>query len=222
MFKAFEKLDFTVEVKSKEFIINNYGYRRQPIPVDNYVKDDVLYICKGKNKVTVLIKESEDRIKIPLTKEQDKKLELTPHGNVKIDVCFQDETVWLTQKKMSELFYVNRSVISKHLKNIFSEGELIENAVCAIFAHTALDEKTYNVNFYNLDAIISVGYQVSSSQATQFRIWAKKVLREYIIKCFAIYDERLKNGNHFGKDYFEELLENPRNSSFGTPLFIKK
>lgn len=135
----------------------------------------------------------------------------TPQEDIKVDVVIRDETIWLTQKAVSELFGVERSVITKHLGNIFKEGELEENAVCANFAHTAQDGKNYNTNFYSLDAIISVGYRVNSTKATQFRIWATKVLKEYVIKGFVIDDERLKQGtNVFGKDYFRELLDRVR------------
>ena len=134
----------------------------------------------------------------------------TPDGAVKVEIFVHDENVWLTQKRMAELFDVDRSVITKHLQNIFDSGELEQNSVCAKIAHTAEDGKTYTSTFYNLDAIISVGYRVNSSRATQFRIWATKILKEYIIKGFAVDDERLKNGKYFGKDYFEELLERVR------------
>jgi hypothetical protein len=126
----------------------------------------------------------------------------SPNGDIKVDVFIHNETIWLTQKKMAKVFGVDRSVITKHLKNIFSERELSEKSVSAKFAHTATDGKMYNTQFYNLDAIISVGYRVNSSRATQFRIWATQVLKEYIIKGFAMDDERLKNPeNPFGKDY---------------------
>ncbi|MBU0457825.1 virulence RhuM family protein [Patescibacteria group bacterium] len=134
----------------------------------------------------------------------------TPDGEVKVEIFLHDENVWLNQKRMAELFNVDRSVITKHLQNIFESGELEQNSVCAKIAHTAEDGKKYTSIFYNLDAIISVGYRVNSSRATQFRIWATKTLKEYIIKGFAIDDERLKNGQYFGKDYFEELLERVR------------
>lgn len=135
----------------------------------------------------------------------------TPQEDIKVDVVIRDETIWLTQKAVSELFSVERSVITKHLGNIFKEGELEENSVCANFAHTAKDGKNYNTNFYSLDAIISVGYRVNSTKATQFRIWATKVLKEYVIKGFVIDDERLKQGTSvFGKDYFRELLDRVR------------
>ncbi len=134
----------------------------------------------------------------------------TPEGDIKVEVILNNETVWLTQKAMAQLFCVDRSVITKHLKNIFDSGELKEISVCAKNAHTAEDGKKYTTNFYNLDAIISVGYRVNSRQATKFRIWATKTLKEYIIKGFAMDDERLKNGRYFGKDYFKELLERVR------------
>ena len=123
-----------------------------------------------------------------------------PNGKVKVEVVLRDETVWLTQKALAHLYGVDRSVITKHLKNIFESGELEEVSVCVKNAHTAEDGKTYNTKFYNLDAIISVGYRVNSQQATQFRIWATNTLKEYIIKGFIMDDERLKNGRYFGKD----------------------
>jgi len=135
----------------------------------------------------------------------------TPQENVKIDVAVKDETIWLTQKAMAMLFGVNQPAVSKHLTNIFSDGELNENAVYSIMEYTANDGKQYQTQFYNLDAIISVGYRVNSARATQFRIWATKTLKEYITKGFILDDERLKQGNTiFGKDYFRELLERVR------------
>ena len=140
----------------------------------------------------------------------------TPNGDIKVETLLHNETIWLPQKKIAELFNVDRSVISKHLKNIFDSQELNKELVCAKFAHTtqhgAIKEKTQNISleYYNLDAILSVGYRVNSRQATQFRQWATKTLKEYIIKGFAIDDERLKNGQYFGKDYFKELLERVR------------
>lgn len=133
-----------------------------------------------------------------------------PDGAVKIEIYFQNESVWLTQDKMALLFDVQRPAVTKHLKNIFESGELNENSVSSILEHTADDNKTYKTKFYNLDAIISVGYRVNSAKATQFRIWATKTLKEYIIKGFAMDDVRLKNGQYFGKDYFKELLERVR------------
>ncbi|MBI3239385.1 MAG: virulence RhuM family protein, partial [Flavobacteriia bacterium] len=120
----------------------------------------------------------------------------------------QHETVWTTQKAMAELFDVDRTVITKHLKNIFKESELLEEAVCAKIAHTAADGKKYMTTFYNLDAIISVGYRVNSQSATRFRIWATGVLRDYLVKGFVMDDERLKQGESlFNKDYFDELID---------------
>ncbi len=134
----------------------------------------------------------------------------TPNSDIKIEAYLHNETVWLPQKRIAELFGVDRTVITKHLKNIFESGELEEDSVCAKIAHTAEDGKTYQTKFYNLDAILSVGYRVNSIQATHFRIWATKILKEYIIKGFAMDDDRLKNGRYFGKDYFRELLERVR------------
>ena len=131
-----------------------------------------------------------------------------PDGAVKVDVFFKNETVWLTQKALAELFGVKVPAINKHLKNIFATGELEENSVVSILETTAADGKNYATQFYNLDAIIAVGYRVNSYQATKFRIWATKTLREFITKGFVMDDERLKQGTRaFGKDYFEELLE---------------
>jgi len=146
----------------------------------------------------------------------------TPTQKINIDVRLHDETLWLTQKQMAELFGVDRSVITKHLKNIFESGELDEKSVCANFAHTAKDGKTYQTKFYNLDAIIAVGYRVNSMEATQFRIWATGVLKEFIIKGFVLDDERLKNGTHFGKDYFDELLEKIREIRASERRFYQK
>ena len=134
----------------------------------------------------------------------------TPNGNVKVEIFVHKETVWLNQDKIAVLFGVKRPAITKHLKNIFESEELDENSVSSILEHTASDGKNYKTKFYNLDAIISVGYRVNSRQATQFRIWATKTLKEYIIKGFAMDDERLKNGKFFGQDYFKELLERVR------------
>ena len=134
----------------------------------------------------------------------------SPDGKLHIEVFYAGETVWLTQKRMAELFGVDRSVITKHLGNIFDDKELDESSVSAKFAHTATDGKTYNTQFYNLDAIISVGYRTNSLQATAFRKWATATLSEYMVKGFVLDDERLAQGTHFGKDYFEELLERIR------------
>ncbi|WP_137008794.1 virulence RhuM family protein [Aquitalea aquatilis] len=139
-----------------------------------------------------------------------------PNGAIKVEVLLGNETIWLTQERMAALFGVQRPAITKHLKNIFDSQELDEQLVCSILEHTtehgavAGRTQTQQVKYYNLDAIISVGYRVNSAQATQFRIWATQLIKEYIIKGFAMDDERLKNGRYFGKDYFRELLERVR------------
>ena len=141
----------------------------------------------------------------------------TPEENVLVDVVVKDENIWVTQKAMAELFGVKVPAISKHLKNIFEEGELQQEVVVSKMEittqHGALADKTqhHEANFYNLDAIISVGYRVNSLKATKFRIWATQILKEYMQKGFAMDDERLKQGKtFFGKDYFRELLERVR------------
>lgn len=134
-----------------------------------------------------------------------------PSGEVRVDVLLQDETVWLSQKAMSLLFDCSTDNVSLHLKNIFESNELEEKSVTEVFSTTASDGKTYKVKHYSLDAIISVGYRVNSTKATQFRIWATKALKEYIIKGFVLDDNRLKQGQAiFGKDYFKELLQRVR------------
>ena len=134
----------------------------------------------------------------------------TENGKVNIDVYFQDETLWLTQKLIAELFEKGRSTITEHLKKIFADGELDENSVCRDFRHTAEDSKIYTTKYYNLRAITAVGYRVNSHRAIEFRKWATEILHEYIIKGFAMDDERLKQIKHFGVDYFDEMLERVR------------
>ncbi len=137
----------------------------------------------------------------------------TPTSNVKVEIFMHNETVWLPQKRMAELFGVDISTINEHLKNIYKSHELEEDATIGKFPIVQTEGKREvkrEVNVYNLDVILSVGYRVNSSKATQFRIWATKILKEYIIKGFAMDDDRLKNGKHFGKDYFKELLERVR------------
>lgn len=153
----------------------------------------------------------------------------TPNGKVKVEIYLQNETIWLTQQKIADLFGVDRTVVTKHIGNIFKSGELNEQVVCANFAHTtqhgAIAGKTQEsiTKFYNLDAIISVGYRVNSSQATAFRIWATERLKEYIIKGFTMDDERLKNPNNiFGKDYFEEQLARIRDIRSSERRFYQK
>ncbi|MFH2143109.1 MAG: virulence RhuM family protein [Bacteroidota bacterium] len=153
----------------------------------------------------------------------------TPNGKVKVEIYLQNETIWLTQQKISDLFGVQRPAITKHLKNIFETGELKEEVVSSILEHTtqhgAIIGKTQEtkVKYYNLDAIISVGYRVNSKQATAFRIWATERLKEYIIKGFTMDDERLKNPNNiFGKDYFEEQLARIRDIRSSERRFYQK
>lgn len=136
-----------------------------------------------------------------------------PSGDVKVEVLLGNETIWLTQKRMSELFGVGVPAISKHLENIYSSGELDQKATISILETVQQEGKRQvrrKLEYYNLDAVISVGYRVNSAQATRFRIWATALIKEYIIKGFAMDDERLKNGRYFGKDYFRELLERVR------------
>ena len=146
-----------------------------------------------------------------------------PDGAVKVRVFFKEETAWLTQKALAELFSVKVPAINKHLKNIFESGELEEDSVVSILETTAADGKIYKTRFYNLDAIIAVGYRVNSYQATQFRIWATKTLREFMIKGFVLDDERLKQGKTaFGKDYFDDLLERIREIRASERRFYQK
>ncbi len=134
-----------------------------------------------------------------------------PNGEVRVDVLLQDEMLWLSQKAMALLFDCSTDNVSLHLKNIFESNELEENSVTEVFSATASDNKIYKVKHYSLDAIISVGYRVNSTKATQFRIWATKALKEFIIKGFVLDDNRLKQGQAvFGKDYFKELLQRVR------------
>lgn len=134
----------------------------------------------------------------------------THQGESRVEVIFNGQTFWLTQKRMSDLYGVDVSTINYHLGQIFETGELQKEAVIRKFPITAADGKDYDTMVYNLDAIIAVGYRVNSYQATQFRIWATAVLKEYIIKGFVLDDERLKQGKHFGQDYFDDLLERIR------------
>jgi hypothetical protein len=146
----------------------------------------------------------------------------TPEGTVSVDVIYNAETFWLTQKAMAQLFGVEVPAISKHLKNIFESGELVENSVISKMETTASDGKNYLTSYYSLDAIIAVGYRVNSYNATQFRIWATQTLKEYIIKGFVLDDERLKQGKKFGKDYFDELLERIREIRASERRFYQK
>ncbi len=142
------------------------------------------------------------------------------NGNIKIDVHLVDETVWLTQADLCELFQKSKATISEHIKNIFQEGELTENSVVRNFRTTAQDGKSYDTNYYNLDVIISVGYRVKSLQGTQFRIWATQRLKEYIVKGFALNDDRFKQGNSM--NYFNELQERIREIRLSERFFYQK
>ncbi len=147
----------------------------------------------------------------------------TPNGKVKVEIFLKDENIWLTQAKIAKLFGVQQPAIAKHLKNIFEARELEENSVHSILEYTASDGKNYKTKFYNLDAILSVGYRVNSRQATLFRIWATERLKEYIIKGFTMNDEKLKDPyNIFGKDYFEEQLARIRNIRSSERRFYQK
>lgn len=131
-------------------------------------------------------------------------------GKINVDVILKDETIWLTQKSMAKLFDVNSQAITKHLQNIYNDGELQKEGTCSKIEQVQKEGNRNvkrNIEFYNLDAIIAVGYRVNSKKATQFRIWATSVLKDYIIKGFKIDKERMKNGPKFGKDYYDELLE---------------
>lgn len=155
-------------------------------------------------------------------KARDLLLYHTEDKKVNVSVYFQDGSFWLTQKAMGELFGVDRTVITKHLKNIFDTEELLAESVCAKIAHTAEDSKSYKTNFYRLEAILAVGYRVNSIQATDFRKWATQTLNEFIIKGFVLDDERLKQGKNFGQDYFDELLERIREIRTSERRFYQK
>ncbi|MEN9997056.1 MAG: hypothetical protein RI922_46 [Bacteroidota bacterium] len=149
----------------------------------------------------------------------------TPEENANIEVFYEFETFWLSQKKMAELFNVEVNTINYHLKEIFKSGELVEEATIRKFRIVQKEgsrDVSRDVEFYNLDAIIAVGYRVNSAEATRFRIWSTKTLREYIIKGFVMDDERMKQGTQFGKDYFEELLERIREIRASERRFYQK
>ena len=145
-----------------------------------------------------------------------------PEGDANIEVFFENETFWLSQKKMADLFGVDVRTVNEHLQNIFATKELDKNSVIRIFRITASDGKKYNTQFYNLDVIIAVGYRINSREATRFRIWATHTLREFIIKGFVLDDARLKQGRKFGRDYFEELLERIREIRASERRFYQK
>jgi hypothetical protein len=155
-----------------------------------------------------------------MTKNSDLLIYTSANGDIKIDVRLEDETVWLTQKNMAQVFGVNIPAISKHLKNIFNEGELNEDSVISKMETTASDGKNYLTSHYNLDAIIAVGYRVNSHLATQFRIWATKILKEHIIKGFTLNDDRFKSGKSM--NYFNELQERIREIRISERFFYQK
>ena len=142
--------------------------------------------------------------------------------NIKVEVTFVEDSFWLTQKAICVLFNKAKSTISEHLKQVFESNELDQSAVVRNFRTTAADGKTYNTTFYNLKAVLAVGYRVNSAEATQFRIWATNTLQEFIIKGFVMDDERLKQGKHFGKDYFDEMLERIREIRSSERRFYQK
>lgn len=150
---------------------------------------------------------------IELPRKSDFLFYTSPDGEVRVEVFFEDETIWLTQKRMAELFGIDTRTVNEHLQNIYDAGEISQTATIRKFRTVQREGERKvrrDVNFYNLDAIISVGYRVNSTRATQFRIWTTKTLKNFMIKGYVIDDERLKNGSHFGKDYFDELLEKIR------------
>jgi hypothetical protein len=157
--------------------------------------------------------------------ESDFLLYTTPDGNVRVDVLFVDETVWLTQKRMADLFGVDIRTVNEHLQNVYKSAELSQDSTIRKFRIVQNEgdrEVEREIAFYNLDAIISIGYRVSSERAAKFRVWATGTLRSYIIKGYALDDERLKNGRHFGKDYFDELLEKIREIRASERRFYQK
>jgi hypothetical protein len=146
----------------------------------------------------------------------------TPDGKVNIEVLYENENIWLPQKRIAELFDVDRSVVTKHLLNIFQTNELQESSVCAIFAHTAEDGKEYQTKFYSLEAIISVGYRVNSERGTQFRQWAISILQQYIHKGFALDSDRFKHGSRFSTRFFDDLLEEIRDIRSSERMLYQK
>lgn len=144
-------------------------------------------------------------------------------GKISVQIIVGEDSVWTTQRGMAEMFATSRENVSMHFANVVRDGELKEDSVCKEILHTAADGKAYKTKFYNLDAIIALGYRINSVKATQFRIWSTQILKEYLIKGFALDDERLKQGNRlFGKDYFKELLERIREIRASERMFYEK
>ena len=178
---------------------------RKKCPCIEAYKLDGVYDMNGKNKDN---------------NQSEMIIYTTEDGLAKIETTFDGDTVWLSIEQMAELFQRDRSVIGKHVRNIFKEGELQKEAVWAKFAHTAADGKVYDVDYYNLDVIISVGYRVKSQRGVQFRIWATGILKEYMRKGFVLDDERLKNLG--GGGYFKELLERIRDIRASEKVFYRQ
>ncbi len=169
--------------------------------------DVQLEAFRQRHSATFSATANDNTIPLDIPDEKEIVLYASDDGNINVSVFFYDETFWLNQKAMGELFGVASHTITYHLQEIFKSNELSENSVTRIFRAPASDGKNYNTKFYNLDAIISVGYRVNSIKATRFRQWATATLRDFIIKGFVLNDDMLKNGKKFGKDYFDELLE---------------
>jgi hypothetical protein len=202
---------------AKNWAISNENFKSNPL---NIFMDSLSLIRRTSNSKN--LKKKIKPVK-PNNSFTEFLLYTTPNGKVKVEIFLRDENIWLTQDKIAMLFGVQRPAITKHLINIFESGELTESSVSSILEHTADDGKTYKTKFYNLDAIISVGYRVNSTQATHFRIWATERLKEYIIKGFTMDDERLKNpDNIFGHDYFEEQLARIRDIRSSERRFYQK
>lgn len=206
--ELFHNFMFDEHIRNLEQTIHNYQIS---------IKDEGLqpHVDIGINNANSLTTKVTDRIM-----NNNILIYTTPDGKKKLEVNLKDETLWLSLDQIAELFQRNKSTISRHIKNIFEEGELDAKSVVAKFATTASDGKTYQVDYYNLDMIISVGYRVNSLQGTHFRIWATQVLKEYMIKGFAMDDERLKRGG--GGNYFEELLSRIRDIRSSEKLFYRK
>lgn len=159
---------------------------------------------------------------LPISTAADYLTFVAGSGESSVEVRYQDENIWLTQKMMAELYGVDRSVITKHLKKVFLDDELEENSVCAIFAHTASDEKIYKVKFYALQAVIAVGFKIDNQRAVQFRKWIIAIAKDYTIKGFVMDDERFKLGHKLTNQYFEEQLLIMTNQPRRQRNFLKK
>ncbi len=190
----------------------NYGISKKAAQCASYCSKDWKLSMKKKNKKDLIIRNStaEFLIFTSQAKEQG------------IEVRYDDESLWLTQKMMAQLFEVGVPNVNEHLKNIFKSKELHEESVIRNYRITATDGKSYNTQFYNLDAVISVGYRVNSKRATEFRQWATRILKEFSIKGFVLDRKRLENGAFLGEDYFEQLLEEIREIRLSERRFYQK